>query len=72
MTSTKWLGGPLWFQWARTVVFLLLFAEYLRLVVTTDSAAYRVVVMIVLGVVSAASLVSLIREIRRGSGPGDT
>jgi hypothetical protein len=72
MTWTRILGGPLWFQWARTVVFLLLFAEYLRLVTTTDAASYRVVVTALWGVIAIASLIALVREIRRRSGPDNT
>jgi len=63
--SWKILGGPLWFQWARTLVFLLLFAEYMRLVMTTDVASYRVVVTVVLAIVFAVSLVSLVQAIRQ-------
>ena len=63
--SWKILDGPMWFQWARTLVFLLLFAEYVRLVMTTDVASYRVAVTVVLAVVFAASLVSLVQAIRR-------
>lgn len=71
MTWMKILGGPLWLQWARTVVFVLLFAEYVRLVTTTDSASYRFVVTAIWGVVTAVSVGLLVREIRRRSGPGD-
>jgi hypothetical protein len=71
MPWTKILGGPLWFQWARTVVFLLLFAEYLRLVMTTDVASYRIAVMMIWAVVSVFSLVSLVQAIRPKSGPHD-
>ena len=60
----KILGGPLWFQWARTLVFLLLFAEYMRLVVTTDVASYRIAVTMLLAIALGFSLVSLIRAIR--------
>ena len=63
--SWKILGGPLWFQWARTLVFLLLFAEYMRLVMTTDVASYLVVVTVVLAIVFAVSLVSLVQAIRQ-------
>ena len=56
-------GGPLWFQWVRTAVALLLFAEYMRLVLTTDVAPYRVVVTGVLAIVFLASLVVLVRAI---------
>ena len=69
MAWTKLLAGPLWIQWVRTVFFLLLFGEYVRLVLTTEVASYRVIVMLVWGVISAASLVSLVREIRQRSGP---
>ena len=68
MAWTRIFEGPLWFQWARTIVFTLLFAEYLRLVVTTEVAPYRIAVMVVLGVVSAVSVVALVREIRGRSG----
>ena len=67
MSKAKILGGPLWYQWVRTVLFLLLFAEYLRLVTTTDVASYRLVVTAVLGIISVASLVSLVRAIRTKS-----
>jgi len=60
----KILAGPIWFQWARTLVFLLLFAEYMRLVMTTDVASYRLAVTVILAVVFAASLVSLVNAIR--------
>ncbi len=65
MSGTKFLGGPLWFQWARTLVFLLLFAEYMRLIVTTDVASYRIVVAIVWAVLAIFSLVSLLQTIRQ-------
>lgn len=65
MVWTKVLGGPLWFQWARTAAFLLLFAEYLRLATTTDVATYRIAVMIVWAVLSVISLVSLVNAIRQ-------
>jgi len=60
----KILAGPIWFQWARTLVFLLLFAEYMRLVMTTDVASYRLAVTVILAVVFTASLVSLVNAIR--------
>ena len=64
MTESKIPGGPLWMHWTRTVGFLLLFAEYMRLVLTTDVAQYRKVVAALLGVVSIFSLISLVRAIR--------
>jgi hypothetical protein len=64
MSQKKIPGGPLWYQWARTVVSLLLFAEYMRLVLTTDVASYRVAVTGVLAIVFGVSLVSLVRAIR--------
>lgn len=72
MAWTKVLGGPLWFQWVRTAVFFLLFIEYTRLVVTADAASYRIAVMMVWGFLSVISLVSLVQEIRRNSGPRNT
>ena len=63
------LGGPLWLQWSRTIVFLLLFAEYIRLVITTDVAAYRVVVTVVLAIVFVVSLISLVQAIRQKPKP---
>ena len=71
MAWTKFLGGPLWFQWARTIVFTLLFAEYLRLVITADAVSYRIVIMVVWGVIAAVSAVALVREIRESAGPHD-
>ena len=68
----KMLGGPMWFQWARTLVFLLLFAEYMRIVMTTDVASYRVVVTVVLAIVFSASLVSLVKAIKQKSKPDDS
>jgi len=65
MSWTNLLGGPLWFQWARTTVFLLLFAEYVRLITVTDVATYRIAVMIVWAVLSVISLVSLVKAIRQ-------
>ena len=65
MSWTKLLGGPLWYQWARTLVFLLLFAEYMRLIVTTDVASYRIVVTIVLAIIAVFSVVSLVHTIRQ-------
>lgn len=47
--SWKILDGPMWFQWVRPLVFLPLFAEYMRLAVTTDVASYRVAVCVGLG-----------------------
>jgi hypothetical protein len=70
--SWKILGGPMWFQWARTLVFLLLFAEYMRLVMTTDVASYRVAVTVVLAIVFAASLVSLIKAIKDKPEPDES
>ena len=67
MMGRKILGGPRWFQWARTVVFLLLFAEYIRLVMTTDVVSYRVAVTVVLAIVFAVSLVSFVQAIRHES-----
>ena len=67
----KMLGGPMWFQWARTLVFLLLFAEYMRIVMTTDVASYRVVVTVVLAIVFSASSVSLVKAIKQKSKPDD-
>ena len=64
MARPRFFGGPLWLQWARTAVFLLLFAEYLRLVATTDVLTYRTAVMIVWAVLSLISLVSLVKTIR--------
>jgi len=61
------LSGPLWFQWARTIVFLLLFAEYMRLVLTTDVASYRVAVTVVLAIIFGVSLVSLVLAIQHKS-----
>ena len=72
MAWTKILGGPLWFQWVRTAVFLLLFAEYMRLVITAESPSYRIAVMIIWGVLSAFSIVALVKEIRGDSGPPST
>ena len=60
-------GGPLWFLWARAVVFLLLFAEYMRLVLTTDVASYRVVVTGVFAIAFGFSVVQLVRAIRHKS-----
>lgn len=68
----KILGGPLWFQWARTLVFLLLFAEYMRLVVTTDVASYRVAVTAILAIIFAVSLVSLVQAIRHKPKPDES
>ena len=65
MSWAKMLGGPLWYQWARTLVFLLLFAEYMRLIVTTDVASYRIIVTIVLAILAIFSLVSLLQTIRQ-------
>ena len=71
MAWTKIFGGPLWFQLVRTLVFTAIFAEYLRLVVTAEVASYRIAVMVVWGVVSAVSIVALVREIWSRSGPTD-
>jgi hypothetical protein len=70
--SWKILGGPLWFQWARTLVFLLLFAEYMRLVLMTDVASYRLVVTAILAITFAVSLVSLVQTIRHKSNPDES
>jgi hypothetical protein len=67
MSWAKILGGPLWMQWTRTLVFLLLFAEYMRLVMTTDVASYRIVVTVVLAIAFAVSSVSLVQAIRHKS-----
>jgi hypothetical protein len=72
MSWTKILDGPLWFQWARTVVFVLLFAEYMRLVMTTDVASYRTVVMIIWAILSVVSIVSLVQAIRQNPGSHDS
>ncbi len=64
MSQNKIPGGPLWIQWVRTVVLLLLFAEYMRLVLTTDVAPYRVVVTGVLAIALGYSVVGLVRAIR--------
>jgi len=64
MAENKIPGGPLWMHWTRTVACLLLFAEYMRLILTTDVAQYRKVVAVLLGVVLIFSLVSLVRAIR--------
>jgi len=52
-------------------VFLLLFAEYMRLVVTTDVASYRVAVTAILAIVFAVSLVSLVQAIRHKPKPDE-
>jgi hypothetical protein len=70
--SWKILGGPLWFQWARTIVFLLLFAEYMRLVLMTDVASYRLVVTAILAITFAVSSVSLVQTIRHKSNPDES
>jgi ABC-type transport system involved in cytochrome c biogenesis permease subunit len=70
--SWKILGGPLWFQWARTLVFLLLFAEYMRLVLAIDVASYRLVVTAILAITFAVSLVSLVQTIRHKSNPDES
>jgi hypothetical protein len=59
--------SPLWFQWLRTFVFLLLFCDYTRLVVTTDVPPHRVVVMLVWAVLAGWSLVMLLRTLRKNS-----
>ena len=72
MAWQKLFGGSIWFQWARTIVFVLLFAEYVRLVLTTDTASYRIAVMLVLGIVSVASLIALVQAMRQRAEPRDT
>ena len=67
MLQKTLLGGPIWFQSARTVVFLLLFAEYMRLVLMTDVASYRVAVTVILAIAFGTSLVSLVQAIRHKS-----
>jgi hypothetical protein len=67
MTDTRSARTPIWFHWARTGVFTLLFAEYLRLVLMTDVAPHRVVVMAILSIISGVSLIALLRAIRQGS-----
>lgn len=66
------LGVPVWPHWVITALSFLLFLEYVRLVLTTHAPAYRVVVMIILGVALAMSLVRLLRlgrdPARKGSG----
>ncbi|MCG6963398.1 MAG: hypothetical protein LJE95_09040 [Acidobacteria bacterium] len=61
MGLKKILGVPVWPHWVVTALSFLLFLEYARIVLMTDAPAYRVVVMIVLGVALAVSLVRLLR-----------
>lgn len=68
MGEGKTIGGPMWLHWARTAVVFTLFAEYARLVLTTDVAPYRVVVMGGLAVLFGASLIILLRARRRRAG----
>jgi len=72
MKETRIPGGPLWLHWARTGVLLLLAAEYMRLVFTTDVAAYRVVVFGVLTALFGLSAVMLVRALRFKSASRET
>jgi len=65
MEQKKYFGLTLEWHWVRTVAFLLLFAEYMRLVLTTDQPSYRLVVTALLGLVFAFFLITLIRAHRR-------
>ena len=72
MGTKRILGAPVWPHWVITTGAFALFAEYLRLVVTSDTPAYRIGVMIVLGIAFAASLIRLLkaRHHPRGSTSG--
>ena len=61
MGQEKYFGATLRWHWIRTGVVLLLFAEYLRLVLTTDAPPHRLIVTAFLGLVFAYSLITLIR-----------
>ena len=63
----RYFGSTLGWHWVRTVAFLLLFAEYTRLVLTSDQPPYRWVLSALLGLVFAFFLIMLIRAHRRKS-----
>ncbi len=68
MDQKKHFGVTLRWHWIRTGVVLLLFAEYLRLVLTTEAPSYRVFVTAFLGLVFAYSLITLLRAHGRRHG----
>jgi len=65
------LGAPIWPHWIITALAFALFVEYLRLVLTTQTPAYRVIVMVVLGIAFGVSLVRLLRAARHPAESGD-
>ena len=64
MGTKRILGAPVWPHWGVSLLMLALFSEYLRLVLTTDTPAYRIAVTGVLGIGFIVSLIRLLKAIR--------
>ena len=64
MATKRILGAPVWPYWVISVLIFALFAEYLRLVLTTNTPSYRIVVTVVLGIGFVVSLIRLLKAMR--------
>jgi hypothetical protein len=68
MSNNSRFKYPLWFRWAAVVVSLGMFADYLRLVLTTDNSLGRLIVLAVWCVICFHWISALISYYRhRGS-----
>ena len=72
LAEKKSMFYSLWFSAIMTIVSFIMFAEYTRLVLTTDDSIRRIVVLCIWGIIAVTWTITFIVRLRNRRSPSET